>query len=57
MTTDPGTVEKRRGGFMFGMRTLILGVNLEWVSSSTIMLLTLVKDVVTENKGLVVGLT
>jgi hypothetical protein len=42
---------------MFGMRTLILGVNLEWVSSSTIMLLTLVKNVVTENKCLVVGLT
>jgi hypothetical protein len=55
--TDRGTVEKRSGGFLFGMRTLILGANLVWVSSSTILLPTLVENVMTENKGLEVGLT
>jgi hypothetical protein len=57
MITDAGTVEKRSGGFLFGMRTLMLGTNLVRVSSSTILLPKLVENVLTGNKGLLVGLT
>jgi MFS family permease len=38
------------------MSTLMLGANLVWVSYSTILLPTLIENVVTERKGLVVGL-
>lgn len=41
---------------MFGMSTLMLGANLVWVSYNSILLPTLVENVVTESRGLVVGL-
>ena len=47
---------RRSVGFLIGMCTLILGANLVWVSYNTILLPTLVEKVVTESKGLVVGL-
>jgi MFS family permease len=56
MTTSASTVAKRSVGFLFGMSTLMLGANLVWVSYNTILLPTLVEKVVTEHKGLVVGL-
>lgn len=56
MTTNPGAAEKRSIGFLFGMSVLMLGGNLVWVSYNSVLLPTLVENVVTENKGLVVGL-
>lgn len=56
MTTSVITVAKRSVGFLFGMSTLMLGANLVWVSYNSILLPTLVEKVVTQNKGLVVGL-
>lgn len=56
MTTNPGAAEKRSIGFLFGMSMLMLGGNLVWVSYNSVLLPTLVENVVTKNKGLVVGL-
>jgi MFS family permease len=56
MTTPASTVAKRSVGFLFGMSTLMLGANLVWVSYNTVLLPTLVEKVVTQSKGLVVGL-
>jgi MFS family permease len=56
MTTAASTVAKRSMGFLLGMSTLMLGANLVWVSYNSILLPTLVEKVVTERKGLVVGL-
>lgn len=56
MTTNPGAAEKRSIGFLFGMSVLMLGGNLVWVSYNSVLLPTLVENVVTKNKGLVVGL-
>jgi MFS family permease len=50
------TVTKRSIGFLLGMCSLMLGANVVWVSYITILLPTLVEKVVTQQKGLVVGL-
>ena len=56
MTTAAVPVEKRSIGFLFGMSALMLGANLVWTSYNSILLPTLVEQVVVERKGLVVGL-
>jgi len=56
MTTHPVSVAKRSIGFLFGMSLLMLGANVVWVSYNSVLLPTLVENVVTESKGLVVGL-
>jgi MFS family permease len=56
MITPASTAVKRSVGFLVGMSTLMLGANLVWVSYNTILLPTLVEKVVTQSKGLVVGL-
>ncbi len=50
------TAAKRSIAFLLGMSTLMLGANLVWTAYNSILLPTLVEKVVTENKGLVVGL-
>jgi MFS family permease len=47
---------KRSVGFLFGLSTLMMGANLVWVSYNTILLPTLVENVITASRGLVVGL-
>lgn len=56
MTNHPGTAAKRSIGFLLGMSTLMLGANLVWVAYNSVLLPTLVENVITEGKGLVVGL-
>jgi len=56
MTTHPVKPLKRSGGFLIGMCLLMLGANLVWISYSSVLLPTLVEGVMTEGKGLVVGL-
>jgi MFS family permease len=56
MTSSTITTAKRSLGFLFGMCTLMLGANLVWVSYNTVLLPTLVEKVITESRGLVVGL-
>jgi MFS family permease len=56
MTTSTTTIAKRSVGFLLGMSTLMLGANLVWVSYNSVLLPTLVEKVVTESRGLVVGL-
>jgi len=56
MTTSVSSATKRSVGFLFGMSSLMLGANLVWVSYNSVLLPTLVESVVTERKGLVVGL-
>jgi MFS family permease len=56
MTTTASAIAKRSVGFLLGMSTLMLGANLVWVSYNSVLLPTLVEKVVTQNKGLVVGL-
>ncbi len=47
---------KRSVGFLLGMSSLMLGANLVWVSYNSVLLPTLVEKVVTQSRGLVVGL-
>jgi len=56
MTNSASSLARRSVGFLFGMSSLMLGANLVWVSYNTILLPTLVEKVVTESRGLVVGL-
>jgi MFS family permease len=56
MTTTSTEATKRSIGFLLGMSTLMLGANLVWTSYNSILLPTLVEKVVTESRGLVVGL-
>lgn len=56
MTIDPSVTTKRSIGFLFGMSTLMLGANLVWVAYNSVLLPTLVENVMTEGKGLTVGL-
>jgi MFS family permease len=56
MTSSSGTDAKRSIKFLFGMSTLMLGANLVWVSYNSVLLPTLVENVITEGKGLAVGL-
>jgi len=56
MTTSASITAKRSVRFLFGMSSLMLGANLVWVSYNAVLLPTLVENVVTESKGLVVGL-
>jgi MFS family permease len=56
MTTSAIAITKRSVQFLLGMSTLMLGANLVWVSYNTVLLPTLVENVVTELRGLVVGL-
>ena len=56
MTVKPATFPKRTIGFLFGMSLLMLGANVVWVSYNSVLLPTLVENVVTEGMGLVVGL-
>ncbi len=55
MTTATGTA-KRSIGFLFGMSSLMLGANLVWVAYNSVLLPTLVENVMNEGKGLAVGL-
>jgi len=55
--TTPTTITAKRSiGFLFGMSSLMLGANLVWVAYNSILLPTLVENVLTEGKGLAVGL-
>jgi len=56
MTINPSITTRRSIGFLFGMSLLMLGANVVWVSYNSVLLPTLVENVVTEGKGLVVGL-
>ena len=56
MTPATLTNTKRSLGFLTGLCAFILGANLVWVSYNSILLPTLVEKVVTESRGLVVGL-
>ena len=56
MTTPIATSVKRSFGFLLGMSSLMLGANLVWVSYNSVLLPTLVENVMTEGKGLAVGL-
>jgi len=56
MATQSNSSSKRSLGFLLGMNMLMLGANLVWVSYNSILLPTLVENVITEGKGLVVGL-
>jgi MFS family permease len=56
MTNSPATATKRSIGFLMGMCTLMLGANLVWVAYNSVLLPTLVENVITEGKGLAVGL-
>jgi len=56
MTTSSNAMPKRSIGFLLGMSLLMLGANVVWVSYNSVLLPTLVEGVVTESKGLVVGL-
>jgi len=56
MAVYPDAPLKRSFGFLLGMSTLMLGANLVWVSYNSVLLPTLVENVMTEGKGLVVGL-
>jgi MFS family permease len=56
MATLSAVVTKRSIGFLVGMSILMLGANLVWVSYNSVLLPTLVENVMTEGKGLVVGL-
>jgi len=56
MAVYPDAPLKRSFGFLLGMSTLMLGANLVWVSYNSVLLPTLVENVITEGKGLVVGL-
>jgi MFS family permease len=49
-------IPKRSIGILLGMSTLMLGANLVWVAYNSVLLPTLVEKVVTQSKGLVVGL-
>ena len=56
MTNTPASPPKRTIGFLFGMSSLMLGANLVWVAYNSVLLPTLVENVVTESRGLAVGL-
>ncbi len=56
MTVASAISSKRSIGYLFGMCTLMLGTNVVWVSYNSILLPTLVENVVLQKKGLVVGL-
>jgi MFS family permease len=56
MADQSGTTIKRSIGFLFGMSSLMLGANLVWVAYNSVLLPTLVEHVMTEGKGLAVGL-
>lgn len=56
MATVSAAVTKRSIGFLIGMSTLMLGANLVWVSYNSVLLPTLVENVMTVGKGLAVGL-
>ena len=56
MTASTLTNTKRSLGFLTGLCAFVLGANLVWVSYNSILLPTLVEKVVTESRGLVVGL-
>jgi MFS family permease len=56
MTDQPNTAMKRSIGFLLGMSMLMLGANLVWTAYNSILLPTLVERVMTEGKGLTVGL-
>jgi MFS family permease len=56
MAINPDSTQKRSFGFLLGMSSLMLGANLVWVSYNSVLLPTLVENVMTEGKGLAVGL-
>ncbi len=56
MADTATSTPKRSLRFLLGMCALMLGANLVWVSYNSILLPTLVERVVTQGKGLVVGL-
>jgi len=56
MTVAASGVQRRSIAFLFGMSALMLGANLVWTSYNSILLPTLVEQVVVERRGLVVGL-
>ena len=56
MTVASAITSKRSIGYLLGMSTLMFGANVVWVSYNSILLPTLVENVVLQKKGLVVGL-
>jgi len=56
MPIPSDAAKKRSIGFLFGMSTLMLGANLVWVAYNSVLLPTLVENVITAGKGLAVGL-
>jgi MFS family permease len=56
MTVAATVTIKRSFGFLLGMSSLMLGANLVWVSYNSVLLPTLVEGVISEGKGLAVGL-
>ena len=56
MINNPITPAKRSIGFLLGMSMLMLGANLVWTAYNSLLLPTLVEEVVTTGKGLVTGL-
>jgi len=56
MTNQPDSSRKRSVGFLIGMSMLMLGANLVWTSYNSLLLPTLVEEVVKNGKGLATGL-
>jgi MFS family permease len=56
MSEQSGPTLKRSIGFLFGMSMLMLGANLVWTAYNSLLLPTLVEEVVPTSKGLVTGL-
>jgi MFS family permease len=56
MKDQSGTTGKRSFGFLLGMSMLMLGANLVWTAYNSLLLPTLVEEVVPASKGLVTGL-
>jgi MFS family permease len=56
MAVSSAAQSRQSFGFLLGMSSVMLGANLVWVSYNSVLLPTLVENVVTQGKGLVVGL-
>jgi MFS family permease len=56
MTNQPDSSRKRSVGFLIGMSMLMLGANLVWTAYNSLLLPTLVEEVVKNGKGLATGL-
>ncbi len=55
MAVSTNAVAKRSVKFLFGMSTLMLGANLVWVAYTTVLLPTMIENILPNVKGLAVG--